>query len=101
MWYAGTSPQGLFRSDHGVTWESVDGFNGHEKWHDWCGPKEQAPPDGARLHSINVDPRDARHLYIGMPGWRSRVDGSRASWMSAQQRLRGGLHSDARSRVRP
>ena len=67
VWYAGTSPQGLFRSDdHGVTWESMDGFNGHEKWHDWCGPKEQAPPDGARLHSINVDPRDARHLYIGM-----------------------------------
>lgn len=67
VWYAGTSPQGLFRSqDHGRTWESVDGFNAHEKWHDWCGAKEEGPPDGARLHSINVDPRDARHLYIGM-----------------------------------
>ncbi|MBN8729412.1 MAG: glycosyl hydrolase [Acidobacteria bacterium] len=67
VWYAGTSPQGLFRSeDHGDTWQSVDGFNQHEKWSDWCGMKEDSPPDGARLHSINVDPRDARHLYIGM-----------------------------------
>src|SRR5881628_1394466 len=30
VWYAGTSPQGLFRSeDGGETWRSVDGFNDH------------------------------------------------------------------------
>ena len=28
VWYAGTSPQGLFRSeDGGATWKPVDGFN--------------------------------------------------------------------------
>lgn len=67
VWYAGTSPQGLFRSsDHGVTWQSVDGFNLHPENANWCGRSEDAPPEGARLHSINIDPRDANHLYIGM-----------------------------------
>ncbi|MDX2219966.1 MAG: glycosyl hydrolase [Burkholderiales bacterium] len=67
-WYAGTSPQGLFRSrDAGETWQSVDGFNLHPRRRDWCGdPTQDAPPDGATLHSINVDPHDSRHLLIGM-----------------------------------
>ena len=30
VWYAGTSPQGLFRSeDAGATWRGVEGFNEH------------------------------------------------------------------------
>lgn len=68
VWYAGTSPQGLFRSeDGGDTWHSVDGFNLNPERAKWVGdPTQDAPPDGATLHSINVDPRDARHLYIGM-----------------------------------
>jgi len=67
VWYAGTSPQGLFRSaDHGETWESVAGFNDHPMRDKWCGAGEEGPPDGARMHSILVDPRDARHMYIGM-----------------------------------
>ena len=36
--YAGTSPQGLFRSqDGGATWEGVDGFNAHAQRKAWCG----------------------------------------------------------------
>jgi hypothetical protein len=68
VWYAGTSPQGLFRSeDGGDTWHSVDGFNLHPDRTKWVGdPLQDAPPDGATLHSINIDPRDARHVYIGM-----------------------------------
>lgn len=67
-WYAGTSPQGLFRSrDGGVTWQSVDGFNRHPDYRLWCGdPEQDAPPDGATLHSINVDPHDASHLLVGL-----------------------------------
>jgi hypothetical protein len=66
-WYAGTSPQGLFRSeDGGVTWSGVDGFNSHPKRNDWCGGGQDGTPDGPKLHSINIDPRDPRHLYIGM-----------------------------------
>jgi photosystem II stability/assembly factor-like uncharacterized protein len=68
-WYAGTSPQGLFRStDGGVTWQGVDGFNEHPQRKAWCGGDQDGTPDGPKLHSINVDPRDARHLYIGMSG---------------------------------
>ncbi len=67
VWYAGTSPQGLFRSeDHGDTWQEVEGFNNHPMRPKWCADGEQGPPDGARLHSINIDPRDANHMYIGM-----------------------------------
>ena len=33
VWYAGTSPQGLFCSeDFGETWHSVDGFNDNPNW---------------------------------------------------------------------
>jgi photosystem II stability/assembly factor-like uncharacterized protein len=67
VWYAGTSPQGLFRSeDGGTNWESVNGFNAHSMRAAWCGDGQAAPPGGATLHSINVDPRDPQHLYIGM-----------------------------------
>ena len=67
VWYAGTSPQGLFRSeDHGANWSSVDGFNLHPMRRAWCGGPQEAPPDGARMHSILIDPRDRKHMYIGM-----------------------------------
>ncbi len=67
VWYAGTSPHGLFRSDDdGVTWQSVDGFNLHPDRATWLGGSQEAPPDGATLHSINVDPFDKNHIYVGM-----------------------------------
>ncbi|MDT4804095.1 Sortilin, neurotensin receptor 3 [compost metagenome] len=66
-WYAGTSPQGLFRStDHGATWEPVSGFNDHPMWRNWTGGEQDGTPDGPKMHSVLVDPRDKRHLYIGM-----------------------------------
>ncbi len=69
VWYAGTSPQGLFRSeDGGETWQSVDGFNDHPMQQAWVGGDQDATPDGPQLHSILVDPRDRRHLYLGMSG---------------------------------
>jgi len=69
VWYAGTSPQGLFRSeDGGATWSGVDGFNEHPQRKAWCGGDQDGTPDGAKLHSILVDPRDRKHLYIGMSG---------------------------------
>jgi hypothetical protein len=65
-WYAGTSPQGLFAStDGGRNWESKPGFNAHPDRRKWIGGPQDAPPDGGTLHSINVDPADPRHLYIG------------------------------------
>ncbi len=67
VWYVGCSPQGLFRSeDGGDTWEPVDGWNDHASWPTWAEWPEQNTPDGSFLHSINVDPRDSNHLYIGL-----------------------------------
>src|SRR5260221_2810909 len=67
VWFAGTSPQGLFRSDDsGVTWKGVAGFNAHPQRKAWCGGDQDGTPDGPKLHSILIDPRDAAHMYIGM-----------------------------------
>jgi hypothetical protein len=82
VWYAGTSPQGLFRSDDGgATWSPVPGFNDHPMREKWTGGEQDGTPDGAKLHSILVDPRDAAHLYVGMSSggvFESRDRG--ASW---------------------
>ncbi|HVP29243.1 MAG TPA: glycosyl hydrolase [Myxococcota bacterium] len=69
VWYAGTSPEGLFRTaDGGDVWQPVAGFNDHPRNAEWT-PKEVNPtPDGPLLHSIQIDPRDPRHLYIAMSG---------------------------------
>jgi photosystem II stability/assembly factor-like uncharacterized protein len=67
VWYAGTSPQGLFRSDDGgATWEGVAGFNAHPQRKAWCGGDQDGTPDGPKLHSILIDPRDPTHMYFGM-----------------------------------
>jgi photosystem II stability/assembly factor-like uncharacterized protein len=69
VWYAGTSPEGLFRSeDGGQTWDPVAGFNDHPRNAEWTPPEINPTPDGPILHSILIDPRDPRHLYIGMSG---------------------------------
>src|SRR5512143_2221908 len=67
VWYAGTSPQGLFRSDDGgVTWTSASPINDDPAYIKWMGTVQDGTPDGPKLHSIIVDPRDARHIYFGM-----------------------------------
>ncbi len=69
VWYAGTSPKGLFRSDDGgVTWAPVSGFNDAPDQIKWVGGDKDQTPDGGKLHSILVDPRDPKHLYLGMSG---------------------------------
>jgi len=88
VWYAGTSPQGLFRSeDGGESWEPVAGINDNPDFVPFIRDAQGGTPDGPTLHSINVDPRDPDHLYLGMSSggvhesrdrgrtWKGLVDG--------------------------
>jgi photosystem II stability/assembly factor-like uncharacterized protein len=69
VWYAGTSPQGLFRSpDGGVTWEPFSSINDDPRFREWMGTVQDGTPDGPKLHSVILDPRDERHLYFAMSG---------------------------------
>jgi photosystem II stability/assembly factor-like uncharacterized protein len=69
VWYAGTSPQGLFRSaDGGISWEPIAGLNDNPQYRAWMGSEQDGTPDGPKMHSIIVDPRDATHLYFAMSG---------------------------------
>ena len=68
VWYAGSSPEGLFRSeDGGSNWQPVAGFNDHPQYSIGVAGVG-GTPDGPVLHSILVDPRDAKHLYISISG---------------------------------
>ena len=68
-WYAGTSPQGLFRSDDsGDTWRPFSCINDDPQYRAWMGSAQDGTPDGPKLHSIIVDPRDPAHLYFAMSG---------------------------------
>ena len=68
-WYAGTSPQALWVSeDHGDTWQSVRGFNDHPDYEIRTEDPQAGTPDGPVLHSIQIDPRDANHMYFGLSG---------------------------------
>jgi hypothetical protein len=90
VWYAGTAPAGLFRSsDGGNQWEPVTGFNDHPMIAQWAAGF--ATPDGEFLHSILVDPRDARHLYVAISigGVFESTDGGR-DWAP----LNAGLAAD-------
>ena len=81
VWYAGTSPQGLFRSeDGGATWAPFSAINEDAQYRAWMGTAQDGTPDGPKLHSILVDPRDARHLYFAMSsgGVHESVDGGRS-----------------------
>ncbi len=60
--YAGVEPAALFRSDdRGETWRDFDSLNYHPTRKDW-----QPGNGGLCLHSVLVDPRDPRHLMIGI-----------------------------------
>jgi photosystem II stability/assembly factor-like uncharacterized protein len=98
VWYAATSPQGLFKTlDGGDTWAPVAGLNDHPKFMDWIGGDQGGTPDGPKLHSVIVDPRDKDHLYIGMSsgGVHESRDGGK-SWSALVKGLEvvGGFNLD-------
>lgn len=76
--WCGTIPGGLFRSeDHGANWSLVRPLWDHPGRKRWFG----GGADWPGIHSICVDPRDARHVAVGVSCggvWTTRDDGE--SW---------------------
>jgi photosystem II stability/assembly factor-like uncharacterized protein len=69
VWFAGTSPQGLFRSeDGGSTWSPFSSINDDPQYREWMGTVQDGTPDGPKLHSIIVDPRDPARMVFAMSG---------------------------------
>jgi hypothetical protein len=86
--WCGTLPGGLFRSgDNGESWELNRPLWDDPRREEWFGGGADHPG----IHSICVDPRDARHILIGVSCggvWRTRDGGG--SWALAG----AGLRSD-------
>lgn len=76
--WAGTLPGGLFRSDdRGESWQLNDALWQREERMDWFGGGKDEPG----IHSICVDPRDCRHVTLGVSCggiWQTRDAGQ--SW---------------------
>ena len=76
--YAGTQPAGLFRSeDWGHTWAPVSALNDGEYSKAWS----MSGGGDSSLHSIAIDPRDAKRVYVAVSSGGSYVtsDGG-ATW---------------------
>ncbi|HTU01114.1 MAG TPA: hypothetical protein VMG58_04835 [Candidatus Sulfotelmatobacter sp.] len=68
VWWAGTVPHALFRSDDGgARWELVKGFSDYLASLSAQTPNRFFPtPGGPITHSVLVDPRDPAHLYVSL-----------------------------------
>jgi photosystem II stability/assembly factor-like uncharacterized protein len=89
VWYAGTSPQGIFRSDDGGdAWHPYTSVNDDPQFRIWMGTVQDGTPDGPKLHSFIVDPRNPAHFYFGMSGGgvHESLDGGR-TWKPLVQGL--------------
>jgi hypothetical protein len=93
--WAGTIPGGLFRScDGGDSWELNTALWDRPERAEWFGGGYDQPG----IHSICIDPRDARHLLLGVSCggvWESRDAG--ASWQSRAQGMRAAYMPPARA----
>jgi hypothetical protein len=93
--WAGALPAGLFRSaDRGDTWSLVESLWAVPERAEWFGGGYDHPG----IHSIHVDPRDARALTVGISCggvWKSADAG--ASWTLAGTGLRADYMPPAKA----
>jgi BNR/Asp-box repeat len=84
--YAGVEDAALFRStDGGQTWQELPGLRGHGS-----GPHWQPGAGGMCLHTILLDPRDPKRIFIAISAAGAfRTDDGGKSW----QPINRGLHS--------
>lgn len=84
--WAGTIPGGLFRSDdHGASWQLMRGLWDLPERRGWFGGGYDQPG----IHSICIDPNDARKLRVGVSTggvWASDDDG--ATWSQCAKGMR-------------
>ena len=95
VWYAGTSPQGLFKSeDGGDTWQPFDSYNNNELIKKVT-KDNGGTPIGPLLHSINVDPRDKNHIVLAMSagGFFETKDGGK-TWRTFNKNVRADFYPD-------
>jgi len=83
--YAGVEPAALFASpDRGDSWEWNSSLDDHP-----CRSAWQPAKGGLALHSILVDPRDARRLYVSLSaGGSYRSDDGGLSWNAVNRGVR-------------
>jgi photosystem II stability/assembly factor-like uncharacterized protein len=75
--YAGVEDAALFRSrDGGESWQELSGLRGHG-----TGPQWQPGAGGMCLHTIILDPKDSRRIYIAISAAGAfRTDDGGKSW---------------------
>jgi len=83
--YAGVEDAALFRSaDGGKTWEELPGLRGHGSGPDWM-----PGAGGMCLHTILLDPSDAKRMYIAISAAGVfRSDDGAKTWRPANRGLR-------------
>lgn len=91
--YAGIQPAGLFVSrDRGASWAPVEALNHHPTRETW-----QPARGGLALHSIQLDPRDGRRLYVALSaGGVYRSEDGGASWRPINRGVRADYLPDPR-----
>jgi hypothetical protein len=66
VWYAGTSPRPVPATTAASRGRASAALTTIKRKD--CGGDKDGTPDGPKVHSVIVDPRDANHLYISMSG---------------------------------
>ncbi|MGH9467015.1 MAG: WD40/YVTN/BNR-like repeat-containing protein [Terriglobales bacterium] len=94
--YAGVEDAALFQSrDGGKSWQELAGLRGHG-----TGPRWQPGAGGMCLHSIVLDPADARRIYIAISAAGSfrSLDGG-ATWTPINRGLKSNFLPDPGAEV--
>jgi photosystem II stability/assembly factor-like uncharacterized protein len=94
--YAGVEDAAIFRSaDAGRTWQELPGLRGHPS-----GPKWQPGAGGMCLHTIVLDPSDAKRMFIAISAAGVfRTDDAGETWRPMNRGLRSDFMPDPTAEV--
>jgi photosystem II stability/assembly factor-like uncharacterized protein len=94
--YAGVEDAAIFRSaDGGRTWQELPGLRGHPS-----GPKWQPGAGGMCLHTIVLDPSDAKRMFIAISAAGVfRTDDAGETWRPMNRGLRSDFMPDPTAEV--